>query len=68
MFNGNPEIPLTESIVAALKATDKSYIKSCGYSLVFVVEPVSKGGGKSFEGITRFPPSSPKNGGKGIDI
>lgn len=59
---------LTASEVAAYKATDKRLNKSCGDSLVLVVEPISKGGGKSFMGITRFPPKSPKNGGKRVEV
>ena len=59
-------MPLTASEVAAFKATDKRQNKSCGDSLVLVVEPISKGGGKSFIGVTRFPPRSPKNGGKRV--
>ena len=61
-------MPLTVSEVAALKATDKRYTKSCGDSLVLVVEPIGKGGGKSFMGVTRFPPRSPKNGGKRVEV
>ena len=61
-------MPLTASGVAALKATDKRYTKSCGDSLVLVVEPISKGGGKSFMGVTRFPPRSPKNCGKRVEV
>ena len=59
---------LTASEVAALKATDKRQNKSCGDSLVLVVEPIGKGGGKSFMGVTRFPPRSPKNGGKRVEV
>ena len=61
-------MPLTASEVAAFKATDKRQNKSCGDSLVLVVEPISKGGGKSFMGVTRFPPRSPKNGGKRVEV
>ena len=59
---------LTASEVAALKAKERRYTKSCGDSLVLVVEPISKGGGKSFMGVTRFPPRSPKNGGKRVEV
>ena len=59
---------LTASEVAALKATDKRQNKSCGESLVLVVEPISKGGGKSFMGVTRFSPKSSKNGGKRVEV
>ena len=61
-------MPLTASEVAAFKATDKRQNKSCGDSLVLVVEPISKGGGKSFMGVTCFPPQSPKNGGKCVEV
>ena len=61
-------MPLTASEVAALKAMDRRYTKSCGDSLVLVVEPIGKGGGKSFMGVTRFPPRSPKNGGKRVEV
>ena len=61
---------LSDSQVRALKASEKRQKKSCGSSsgLYVVVEPISKGGGKSFIGITRFPPRSPKNGGKWIEV
>ena len=39
-------MPLTASEVAAFKATDKRQNKSCGDSLVLVVEPISNGGGE----------------------
>ena len=57
---------LSDSKVRALKAVEKRQKKSCGSSsgLYVVVEPISKGGGNSFIGITRFPPRIPKNGGK----
>ncbi len=66
--NVNPGMPLTASEVAAIKATDKRQNKSCVDSLVLVVEPISKGGGKSFMGVTRFPPRSPKHGGKRVEV
>ena len=47
---------LSDSQVRAYKATDGRQKKSCGDSLFLVVEPISKGGGKSFVGRTRFPP------------
>ena len=61
---------LSDSQVRALKAGEKRQKKSCGSSsgLYVVVEPISKGGGKSFIGITRFPSRSPKNGGKWIEV
>ena len=59
---------LTALEVAVIQATDKRQMKSCGDSLYVVVEPIAKGGGKSFLGITRFPPRSPKNGGKRVEV
>ena len=59
---------LSDSEVRALTAGDKRKKKSCGDSLYVVVEPKSKGGGKSFIGITRFPPRSPQNGGKWVEV
>jgi hypothetical protein len=56
-------MPLTDSQVRSLPPGTKRQKKSCGDSLYVVVEPISKGGGKSFIGITRFPPRSPNNGG-----
>ena len=61
-------MPLTASEVASCKATDKRQVKSCGDSLYLLLEPISKGGGRSFLGITRFPPRSPKNGGKRVEV
>ena len=49
-------MPLTDSQIRALKATDKRQKPSCGDSLCLLVEPISKGGGKSFVGRMRFPP------------
>jgi len=49
-------MPLTDSQIRAYKATDKRQKPSCGDSLFLVVEPISKGGGKSFAGRMRFPP------------
>jgi len=46
----------SDSQVRAFKATDKRQKASCGDSLFLVVEPISKGGGKSFMGRIRFPP------------
>ena len=59
---------LSDSAVRALTAGDKRQKKSCGDSLYVVVEPKSKAGGKSFIGITRFPPRSPQNGGKWVEV
>ena len=61
-------MPLTDSQIRALPPGTKRQKKSCGDSLYVVVEPISKGGGKSFIGITRFPPRSPNNGGKWIEV
>ena len=61
-------MPLTDSQLRALPPGTKRQKKSCGDSLYVVVEPISKGGGKSFIGITRFPPRSPNNGGKWIEV
>ena len=65
---GNGGMFLTASEVAAHKATDKRQIKSCGGSLFLMIEPLSKGGGKSFLGVTRFPSGSPNNGGKRVEV
>ena len=45
----------------------KRQVPGCGDSLFLVVEPIGKGGGKSFMGVMRFPPCSPKNGGKRVE-
>lgn len=47
---------LSDSQVRALKATDGRQNVACGNSLYLIVEPASKGGGKSFVGRYRFPP------------
>ena len=47
---------LSDSELRSSQATEKRYKKSCGDSLCVVVEPISKGGGKSFVGRMRFPP------------
>ena len=59
---------LSDSQLRGLKATDKRQVKSCGDSLYIVVESLAKGGGKSFMGVMRFPPRSPKNGGKRCEV
>jgi len=61
-------MPLTASEIAALKATDRRQNKSCWDLLVPVVEPIGKVGCKSFMGVTRSPPRSPKNGGKRVEV
>ena len=47
---------LSDSQVRSFQATEKREKKSCGDSLFLVVEPISKGGGKSFVGRMRFLP------------
>lgn len=49
-------MPLSDSQIRAVEATTKRQYLTCGNSLFLVVEPISKGGGKSFMGRTRFPP------------
>ena len=46
----------SDSQVRSFTATEKRQKQSCGDSLFLVVEPLSKGGGKSFVGRMRFPP------------
>ncbi|MCP9926391.1 site-specific integrase [Cyanobium sp. CH-040] len=46
----------TDSQVKALKAGSKRQSVGMGDSLYLIIEPVKVGGGKSFEGRTRFPP------------
>ena len=50
-------MPLSDSEVRSVVATSKRQYIACGNSLYLVVEPISKGGGKSFMGRTRFPQS-----------
>ena len=49
---------LTDSGLKALLPKEKKYRVSVGDALFVIVYP---NGGKYFIGITRFPPSSPKN-------
>jgi integrase len=49
-------MPLSDSQVRALKAGPRRQSKSVGDSLILVIESAARGGGKSFEGRTRFPP------------
>ena len=49
-------MPLSDSQIRSYKATDRRQKTSCGESLFLLVEPISKGGGKSFLGRMRFPP------------
>ena len=58
-------MPLTDSGVRSLSATDKMQKKGVGNCLYVVVEPSKKGGGKSFYGEFRFPPGG---GGKLIRV
>ena len=58
-------MPLSDSELKALKADAKRKVVSAGDSLFVVVESVGKGGGKSFLGITRFPPGG---GGKRVEV
>lgn len=46
---------LSDSQIRAYRARDKRQKESCGDSLFLLVEPISKGGGKSFVGRIRFP-------------
>ena len=47
---------LSDSQVRALAAGETRQSKSVGGALILVIEPLNKGGGKSFEGRMRFPP------------
>ena len=58
-------MPLSDSELKGLKAGAKRKVVSAGDSLFVVVESVGKGGGKSFLGITRFPPGG---GGKRVEV
>ena len=49
-------MPLSDSQVRALVAGETRQSKSVGGALILVIEPLNKGGGKSFEGRMRFPP------------
>ena len=57
-------MPLSDSEVRSVVATSKRQYIACGNALYLVVEPISKGGGKSFMGRTRFPPG---RSGKQVD-
>ena len=50
----NAQMSLTDSEIRAFPVTDKRQKKSCGDSLFLIVEPISKGGGKSFVGMVRY--------------
>ena len=47
---------LSDSQVRFSQATEKRQKQSCGDSLLLVVEPINKGGGKPFVGWMRFRP------------
>ena len=49
-------MPLSDSKIRALVPSDRRYRVADGDGLCVVVEPLSKGGGKSFVGRFRFPP------------
>ena len=49
-------MPLSDSQVKAEQAGPRRRNVSVGDSLFLVIESVSRGGGKSFEGRMRFPP------------
>ena len=55
----------SDSDLRALKAGPTRMVVGAGNSLFVVVESVGKGGGKSFLGITRFPPGG---GGKRVEV
>ena len=57
-------MPLSDSEVRSVVATSKRQYIACGNALYLVVEPISKGGGKSYMGRTRFPPG---RSGKQVD-
>ena len=59
----NPEMPLTDSEIRALKAGEKMKDFSAGPGLRIRLEPAKKGGGKSFYGYIYFPPGG---GGKKV--
>jgi len=58
---------LTDSEVRGYKARKSRQVAICGDALFLVIEPIGKGGGKSFMGVMRFPPRSPKNGRKRVE-
>jgi hypothetical protein len=58
-------MPFSDSDLRALKAGPKRMVVGAGNSLFVVVESVGKGGGKSFLGITWFPPGG---GGKRVEV
>ena len=58
---------LTDSEVRGYKAGVKRQVPGCGHALFLVVEPLGKGGGKSFMPPMRSPTCSPKNGAKRVE-
>ena len=58
-------MPLADSQVRSLTATDKMQKKGVGDCLYVIVEPARKGGGKYFFGRMRHPPGG---GGKQVDV
>ena len=56
-------MPFSDADLRALTPGTKRMVVGAGNSLFVVVESVGKGGGKSFVGITRFPPGG---GGKSV--
>lgn len=49
-------MPLSDSQIRAINPGPRRQNKSVGDSLILVIESEARGGGKSFEGRTRFPP------------
>ena len=58
-------MPFSDGDLRALTPGTKRMVVGAGNSLFVVVESVGKGGGKSFLGITRFPPGG---GGKRLEV
>lgn len=62
---GMAQISLSDSQLKALKPLAKRQNISAGHALFVVIEPIAKGGGKSFVGRTRFPPG---RAGKQVEV
>ena len=62
---GMAQIPLSDSQLKALKPLAKRQNISAGHALFVLIEPLAKGGGKSFVGRTRFPPG---RAGKQVEV
>ena len=58
-------MPFSDADLRALTPGTKRMVVGAGNSLFVVVESVGMGGGKSFLGITRFPPGG---GGKRVEV